>query len=151
MHYNCDHCYYLVDQEPFPGGLLYPRVTSTRKNIVLVEDELLIRLSAVEALENAGFAVIEAEHAQAALRVLNLRFASIHLVFTDIHMPGEMDGLRLAHHVSRHWPHVALLIASGEARPLTEELPAGSVFISKPYELEHVAFHAHALTRERHA
>jgi DNA-binding NtrC family response regulator len=125
-------------------------VTNARKNIVLVEDELLIRLSAVEALEKAGFAVIEAEHAQAALRVLTIRFAAIHLVFTDIHMPGEMNGLHLAHHVSRHWPHISLLIASGEARPGAGDLPPGGVFLSKPYDLEHVAFHANALTRERH-
>jgi CheY-like chemotaxis protein len=120
-------------------------MTSQRKTVVVAEDETLIRMVAVEVLTEAGFTVIEAGHAAEALEILHSRPWAIHLLFTDIHMPGPMDGLELAHHVRRAWPHIALLIASGEDDPLPAKLPAGSVFLTKPYRSDHVVAHAQAL------
>ena len=116
------------------------------KTVVVAEDEALIRMLAVDVLVEAGFLVIEASHAAEALAALQVRAGQTHLLFTDIHMPGLMNGLELAHHVQRHWPWIALLIASGEFSPAADELPAGSRFLPKPYDLEHVVAHARAMT-----
>jgi CheY-like chemotaxis protein len=104
--------------------------------VVIAEDEVLIRGMAVDMLTDEGFEVIEAGHAEEALAILELQAADIHILFTDIHMPGPMDGLELAYHARSHWPWIALLLASGKARPA--EMPAGSRFLSKPYDLYHV-------------
>jgi CheY-like chemotaxis protein len=121
-------------------------MTSQRKTVVVAEDETLIRMLAVEVLTEAGFTVIEAGHAEEALKALHVRPWEIHLLFTDIHMPGPMNGLELAHHVWRAWPHIALLITSGEDNPLMAKLPRGSVFLTKPYDPNHVVEHAQTLT-----
>lgn len=102
--------------------------------VLVTEDEDLVRLVIVEALEDAGFEVIEAEHAEAALSVLQVHADRIHVLFTDIHMPGSMDGLALAHHVASHWPKIALLITSGRPSPDRGSLPKDSRFLAKPYD-----------------
>ncbi len=111
------------------------------QTIVVAEDEPLTRMVAVAALTEAGFAVIETEHADAALVTLQSQAADIHILFTDIHMPGSMSGLELAHHVSTHWPWIGLLIASGQAKPEISELPSGSLFLAKPYDPNHAVAH----------
>jgi two-component system, response regulator PdtaR len=116
------------------------------KTVLVAEDELLLRLVVVDALTDAGFDVIEAGHAEEALIALESGPFTIHLLFTDIHMPGLMDGLRLAHYVRLTWPHIALLIASGDQTPAPASLPQGSVFLPKPYHTDHVVAHAHTLT-----
>jgi CheY-like chemotaxis protein len=116
------------------------------KTVVVAEDEILIRILAVEVLADAGFAVIEAGNAEEALAILQSRPRAIHLLFTDIHMPGQMSGLELAHHVRRVWPQVAVIIASGRERPLSASLPEGSIFLTKPYNPDHVVLHAKTLT-----
>ena len=113
-------------------------MASSQKTVLVAEDEVLIRLMAVELLSEAGFTVLEAEHAASALRLLAEHAVRVHLLCTDIHMPGEMDGLALAHHASSHWPWVALIIVSGEAHPAEHELPEGSRFLSKPYGPGHL-------------
>jgi CheY-like chemotaxis protein len=72
--------------------------------VLVAEDEELVRLVIVAALEDAGFEVIEAEHAEAAWSVLQINAASIRVLFTDIQMPGTMDGLALAHHTAKNCP-----------------------------------------------
>lgn len=114
--------------------------------VVVAEDEALIRMMAVDALTKAGFDVVEAGHAEDALAVLAARSNGIHILFTDIHMPGSMNGLELGHHVRDHWPWIALIVTSGKARPLAAELPEGSRFLSKPYDPVHVVRHARELT-----
>ncbi len=118
------------------------KTTAADKHIVVVvEDETLIRLFVCEALTEAGFDVVEAKHADAAVAVLRARAEEIHALFTDIHMPGSMNGLALAHLSRRSWPWIALLIASGLARPQLEEMPHGSRFLPKPYHPDHVVGH----------
>ena len=114
------------------------------KTIVVAEDEPLIRLLIAGAMTDAGFEVIEAGDAREALGHLQSHPSTIHLLITDIRTPGRMTGLALARYVAKVWPHIALLVTSGA--PPAEQLPAGSVFLRKPYETEHAVAHARALT-----
>jgi two-component system, response regulator PdtaR len=99
---------------------------------LVVEDEPLPRMLAVEAVEAAGFAAIEARDADEAVAVLESR-SDISLLFTDIEMPGNMDGLKLAHAVLGRWPPMKILVVSGKVRLQPSELPSSSRFIGKPY------------------
>ena len=91
--------------------------------VLVAEDEELLRLIVVEVLRDSGFEVMEAEHAEAALNTLQTHAFRTNVLFTDIQMPGTMDGLALAHHTARIWPHVALLITSGRPLPQRKALP----------------------------
>ena len=106
--------------------------------LIVVEDEVMIRLPVVNALEAADFEVIEAGHAGEALAILEREAVRVHVIFTDVHMPGPIDGLMLAHLVRRHWPSIGLLVASGRGNVDAGALPEGSRFITKPYRLDHV-------------
>lgn len=83
-------------------------------------------------LLDRGFTVLEAANADEAIAILE-RDSKIHLVFTDIDMPGSMDGLRLAAAVKDRWPPVKIIVASGQRRVEITDLPDGSMFFSKPY------------------
>jgi two-component system, response regulator PdtaR len=98
--------------------------------VLVVEDEPLIRLMVIEELESAGFEVTEAGNADQVIAVLEARH-DIRLVFTDIDMPGSMDGLKLAAAVRDRWPPVHIIMTTGKARPL--EIPPNALFIPKPY------------------
>ena len=107
---------------------------SLKKAIVLVvEDEPLLRLMAVDLVEEAGFAAIEAANADEAVRILEKR-TDIRIVFTDIDMPGSMDGMMLAAAIRDRWPPIEIVIVSGHRRRVDIELPDRSVFFSKPYD-----------------
>jgi two-component system, response regulator PdtaR len=88
---------------------------------------------------------MEAEHAEAALIVLGDYARRIHVLFTDIQMPGIMDGLALAHHTSKHWPWIGLLVTSARARPDSTAFPEQSRFVAKPYRHRHVIRHIREL------
>jgi two-component system, response regulator PdtaR len=98
--------------------------------VLVVEDEGLINLTAVEELRRAGFDVMSAYNADEAIALLEAH-SEIRLVFTDIDMPGSMDGLNLAAAVRERWPPVRIIVTSGKRVP--EALPDGAVFIAKPY------------------
>ncbi|MEA2262352.1 MAG: hypothetical protein QOJ51_5177 [Acidobacteriaceae bacterium] len=98
--------------------------------VLVVEDEFLIRQVLQIELEDAGYEVILADSADAAIAILEAR-SDIHLVFTDIDMPGSMDGLKLAACVRDRWPPIHIIITTGKARP--REIPANALFIPKPY------------------
>jgi len=101
-------------------------------SVLVVEDELLVRMCIVDNLEEAGFKTVEAGSASDAIRVLESR-SDIRVIFTDIEMPGTMDGLALSHYVRHRWPPKIIVISSGKRRPSPDELPANVEFISKPY------------------
>lgn len=105
---------------------------SSREVVLVVEDEALVRMSAVEMIQAAGFDVVEAVNADHAVQILERR-ADIRLIFTDIDMPGSMDGLRLAHLVKHRWPPIKIIATSGYTKPRDSELPEGSRFLAKPY------------------
>ena len=115
--------------------------------ILVVEDEDLVRLVIVEMLRDVGFEVMEAENAKAALSALEHDAARINVLFTDIQMPGSMDGVALAHHTSKKWPRIALLITSARPAPHRATLPEKSRFVAKPYRHSHVVQHIHELAR----
>jgi CheY-like chemotaxis protein len=100
--------------------------------ILVVEDEFLIRIDSVDMIRDFGFEVIEATDADEAIALLE-SIAGIKVVFTDIQMPGSMDGLKLAAAVRDRWPPVALLITSGKVRPPRDDMPAGAQFLPTPY------------------
>lgn len=101
--------------------------------ILIVEDEPLVRLGAVQAIEDAGFEVIEAADADEAIRILENR-SNIRVVFTDIHMPGSIDGLKLAHAVRDRWPPIKIIVTSGHVQVSEQDLPEGGRFFAKPYD-----------------
>jgi two-component system, response regulator PdtaR len=115
--------------------------------VLLVEDELLVRMTAADELEEAGFHVLEAANADVALAVLEVRSDEVQVLFTDIDMPGSMDGMALAEHVHRRWPHVLLLISSGYARPHPDEIPDHGHFVPKPYRAATIVGHIHQMMR----
>jgi two-component system, response regulator PdtaR len=104
-----------------------------RKPVVLVvEDEPIIRMGALDFVSAAGFEALEASSADEAIRILEAR-SDIHLVFTDVGMPGTMDGVKLAHYIAGRWPPVKLVVASGNVVVEQSQLPAGAKFFRKPY------------------
>jgi CheY-like chemotaxis protein len=100
--------------------------------VLVVEDDHFVRMDAVDIVEEAGFIAVEAANADEALRLMEENPA-IRIVFTDIEMPGSIDGIRLAHTVRERWPPVSILIASGHQRPASHELPPKARFFTKPY------------------
>ena len=106
--------------------------------VLVVEDEPLVRIAALEAVCEAGFDVVEARNADEAIAILEKR-PDIHVVFTDIQMPGSMDGLKLAHFVRHRWPPIKIIATSGHAQITEDDLPEGGRFIPKPYAPDEVA------------
>ncbi|MBZ9936932.1 response regulator [Mesorhizobium sp. BR1-1-16] len=100
--------------------------------ILLVEDDPLLRMATADDLITAGFRVIEASDADQAILILESGI-DIQAVFTDIDMPGSMNGLRLAAAVRDRWPPVKLIVTSGHWEPREDELPEGVPFLRKPY------------------
>ncbi len=101
--------------------------------ILIVDDEPLIRQSAVQMIEDAGFEIIEAANADEAIRILE-SCSDIRVVFTDIHMPGSMDGLKLAHAIRNRWPPIKIIVTSGREFLTERDLPEGGRFFAKPYD-----------------
>lgn len=99
--------------------------------VLVVEDDPLIRLGMVGLVEDWGFEVIEAASADEALTQLN-RFHQIGLVITDVDMPGSMDGLKLSHAIRLRWPPIPIIVVSGKAAIGPDRLPERAMFFSKP-------------------
>ena len=105
--------------------------------VLVVEDEPLLRLLAVDMVEEAGFEALEADGSGEAIRILERRL-DIRLVFTDIDMPGGIDGLVLAAMIRDRWPRIAIIVTSGKNPPLAGQIPVGGLFFAKPYRPEEV-------------
>jgi two-component system, response regulator PdtaR len=103
--------------------------------VLVVEDEAILRLHAIDIVEEAGFTAIEAKNSDEAIAILEAR-SDITLLFTDVHMPGSIDGVKLAHAVRNRWPPVKIVVVSGHKQVNEDELPEGSRFFSKPFEAE---------------
>jgi CheY-like chemotaxis protein len=106
--------------------------------VLVVEDEPLQRMMAVDLVLDAGFEVVEAWSADEAVTILESR-SDIRIVFTDVDMPGSMDGLKLAAAIRDRWPPIEIIVTSGHMRMTEETLPERSVFFSKPYDTGKVA------------
>src|SRR5271168_5400683 len=105
-----------------------------RAVVLVVEDEMLLRMSAVDMVEDAGYTSVEAANADEAFAILESR-SDIALLFTDIQMPGSMDGLDLARTVHDRWPAIKIILVSGRAELSERERPANSRFYQKPFAM----------------
>jgi CheY-like chemotaxis protein len=101
--------------------------------VLVVEDSTIIRMGAIDLVLAAGYEALQARDADEAIAILESR-GDIDLVFTDVQMPGTMDGIKLSHYIRDRWPPVKLIVASGAAILEESSLPAGSSFFSKPYD-----------------
>ncbi|PNU06004.1 response regulator [Novosphingobium guangzhouense] len=104
-----------------------------REEILVVDDEPLLRMVLVDLFEDAGFRVEEAGDAGEALELLKAH-PSIRIVVTDIQMPGSMDGLRLANYIHDAYPPIALIVCSGAISPDGGALPQSAIFMPKPVD-----------------
>ena len=105
---------------------------ATPISVLVVEAYALIRLDIVDYLEWEGFEVYEAANAAQAIKVLESH-SSISILFTDIDMPGSMDGLKLSAAVRNRWPPIRIVVTSGHGDIATNDLPDGGIYLSKPY------------------
>jgi CheY-like chemotaxis protein len=119
--------------------MLSVNAQSSRPVVLVVEDEYLVRLYAADVIADAGFDVIQANNADEAIAFLEAR-KDIAVVFTDIDMPGSMDGLKLAAAVRNRWPPIELILTSGKYNPGDQGIPERGHFLPKPY-------HANSLAR----
>lgn len=101
--------------------------------VLVVEDEMLLRMRAVDMVEDAGYTSVEAVDADQAVAILEAR-SDVALMLTDIQMPGSMDGLKLAHTVHRRWPPIKIILVSGQLQLANIEIPLDSRFFGKPLE-----------------
>jgi CheY-like chemotaxis protein len=113
--------------------MVIPHLPDIPAVVLVVEDEMLLRMRAVDMVEEAGFTSVEAVDADQAVAILESR-SDIALLFTDIQMPGSMDGLKLAHAVRKRWPPIKIILVSGQLKLTDLELPADSRFFGKPLE-----------------
>src|ERR1700694_3987256 len=104
-------------------------------NVLVVEDEMLLRMRAVDMVEDAGFTPVEAINADDALAILESR-SDIELLFTDIQMPGSMDGLKLAYAVHARWPLIKIILVSGQLKLTDDDKPVDSRFFGKPLDVK---------------
>jgi|ERR1700677_592070 DNA-binding NtrC family response regulator len=114
-------------------------------NVLVVEDDYLIRANAVDMIEEAGFRVDEAGSADDAVRILEQR-RNVGLVFTDVHMPGSLNGLDLARLVEHRWPGTGVIVTSGRATKM--DIPRRAIFLAKPYSSSELVGKLRALLEE---
>jgi two-component sensor histidine kinase/CheY-like chemotaxis protein len=114
-----------------------PGVAAAPPTVLIVEDEMMLRMRAVDIVEDAGFTPLEAVNADDALAILESR-SDIELLFTDIQMPGSMDGLKLAHAVHERWPLIKIMIVSGQLKLTDIDKPVDSRFFGKPLDVKHM-------------
>jgi two-component sensor histidine kinase/DNA-binding response OmpR family regulator len=109
--------------------------SSVLRAVLVVEDEMMLRMRAVDMVEDAGFTAVEAINADDALAILETR-SDIELLFTDIQMPGTMDGLKLAYAVHKRWPLIKIILVSGQLKLTDADKPADSRFFGKPLDVK---------------
>ncbi len=112
--------------------------------VLVVDDDPLMRLMSFDLVEDEGFEALDAGTGAQALQLLERR-SDIGVLVTDIYMPGEINGMQLAAHVFRRWPHIRIIGLSASDEPERIVLPPGSAFFSKPYSHDQVAATLHAM------
>jgi CheY-like chemotaxis protein len=118
--------------------------TNQKLAVLIVEDDTLVRLLAVDIVEEAGYIALEAADADEAVSILEAR-SDIAVLFTDINMPGSMDGLKLAHAVRNRWPPVKIIMVFGQVRLTASDLPPNTHFFPKPYQTSQMVSQLRAL------
>lgn len=113
-------------------------------NVLVVEDEMVLRMRAVDIVQDAGFTAVEAVNGDQALAILEAR-SDIDLLFSDIQMPGGIDGLMLAHAVHERWPSIKIILVSGQVKVSDADKPADSRFIGKPLDAKQMVAELQAM------
>src|SRR3981081_3965308 len=119
-----------------PGTMISGQ-SAVPRTVLVVEDEMMLRMRAVDMVEDAGFTSVEAVNADDALAILESR-SDIELLFTDIQMPGSIDGLKLAYAVHERWPSIKIILVSGQLTPTEADKPTNSRFFGKPLEVKQI-------------
>ena len=114
--------------------------------VLIVEDEVFVRIIAADLLTDSGFQVLEAANADEALALL-AEHRDVAVLFTDVNMPGEMDGLALAQHVVASRPEIKVIVTSGRQWLQRSDLPDDGLFLPKPYRGAELAEMIHRQTR----
>jgi CheY-like chemotaxis protein len=115
-------------------GVIMGQVQSKRRKVLIVEDDPEVRLLTKIVLEESELEVIECESAEAALATMLLRGQDVAMVFADIHLSGEMDGIDLAREVKIRWPHLVIILTSGNAGEHLKQMPPGVDYMPKPWQ-----------------
>ncbi|AOX19407.1 response regulator [Kozakia baliensis] len=123
---------------------LLPSSTIIPPAVLIVEDQALLRFLAADMVKEAGFTALVAEDATQAIMMME-RHPGIRTVFSDIDMPGAMNGLELARYISRFWPPVGIVLTSGMCPDMQGALPPGGIFLPKPYLFHEVTAALHRL------
>src|SRR5215211_1572565 len=110
-------------------------LSESSTKVLVVEDEMVLRMRAVDIVEDAGFTAVQAVNADEALAILESR-SDISLLFSDIQMPGSMDGLKLAHAVHDRWPSIKIILVSGQIQLCDTDKPTNSRFFGKPLQVK---------------
>ncbi|WP_312017491.1 response regulator [Bradyrhizobium sp. AUGA SZCCT0431] len=105
--------------------------------VLVVEDEMMLRMRVVDMVEDAGYVPVEAVDADEAMAILRSR-SDIALMLTDVQMPGSMNGLQLAHAVRENWPPIKIILASGQLKLSGSEIPLDSRFFGKPLQSDEI-------------
>ena len=105
--------------------------------VLVVEDEMMLRMRVVDMVEDAGYVPVEAVDADEAMAILLSR-SDIALMLTDVQMPGSMNGLQLAHAVHERWPPIRIILASGQLKLSRNEIPQDSRFFAKPLQSDEI-------------
>ena len=114
---------------------------SAAPHALVVDDDVLVRLDAMDILEQAGFQALNAEHGDAAFDLLRTRHPDVVLLFTDVQMPGELDGFASARSVAASWPHISIVVASGHVKLDPGLMPDKARFVAKPFSAALVYAH----------
>lgn len=107
-------------------------IGTAKPSLLVVEDEMFIRMFAVDTLEDRGYMILEASDGHEALAILE-ETSGIALIFTDVNMPGDVDGLDLAGEVAKRWPDIEIIVTSGAVRLADDDIPDAGTFLPKPY------------------
>jgi CheY-like chemotaxis protein len=125
--------------------MVFTKPPTTPHVILIVEDDYLLRSDAVLRLQERGYRILEAANADEAIALLEHR-SDISVIFTDIDMPGSMNGLKLAHAVRHRWPPIKIIATSGHSGLQDDELPSGGKFVAKPYSFRQLTDLIQAVT-----
>ena len=109
------------------------RVQSKQRIALIVEDDAELRHLTKLVLEEVELDIVESESAEAALATMLLRGQDVAMIFADIRLSGVMDGIDLAREVKMRWPHLMVVLTSGNAGEYPERLPPGVVYMPKPW------------------
>jgi CheY-like chemotaxis protein len=115
-------------------GATMDRVQSKRRKVLLVEDDAELRLLTKTILQEAEFDILECDSAEAALATVLLQGQEVAMIFADIRLSGVMDGIDLAREVKMRWPHLVVVLTSGNAREHLDQLPPGVEYVPKPWK-----------------